>query len=283
MRWALVVCVAACRFRFDPVAGDGATRSGDAPGDAPCTFGPWSTPTPIAELNTNANEQSPNVTPDELTIYFYSDRGTKNDLYRADRPSTDVQFGPAMRIAVNTPDGNLDPQLAADGTRLYFTSYNATTGSTLEVSTVTGMTYTTATPVPGVGSDGFGAWVSNDELEILVSGTTMLDRYTRASTSDTWTPMGTVTELGQAGYATLSADELEIYFETDRLGHAEIFTATRATRDGTFEPPVRVDVLDDPVQISGDPDLSRDGRTIRFDRGAPPNQIDLAQSTRECQ
>lgn len=88
-------------------------------------------PRPITELNTEANDQTPSLSPDELTIYFASDRGGmgssgKSDIWTSTRPDTASPFGAAVALAnVNSADDELDVSLSRDGSELFFSSDRA--------------------------------------------------------------------------------------------------------------------------------------------------------------
>jgi hypothetical protein len=86
----------------------------------------FSSPAPLEEINTNANEGRAVLSNDGLTIIFASDReggqGTQ-DLWMATRETSDARFAPAVNlVALNSPALDQDPFLSADGTELLFAS-----------------------------------------------------------------------------------------------------------------------------------------------------------------
>jgi Tol biopolymer transport system component len=86
--------------------------------DADGSFG---TPQPVAELNTAAVDQMPNVRSDGMEIVFASSRGGNMDIWTA---TFDVVTGlwntPVPVSAVNTAEPETRPSLSGDGKRLYF-------------------------------------------------------------------------------------------------------------------------------------------------------------------
>lgn len=88
-------------------------------------FGPGE---PVAELNTSAADQQPNVRRDGLEIVFSSNRdGAGQDVFVASRKSTRKPFGEvrnlSAELALPTVDGNeTRASLSWDGRRLYYGS-----------------------------------------------------------------------------------------------------------------------------------------------------------------
>ena len=78
-------------------------------------------------VNTVSNEEAPVVSPDELTLYFASDRtdlGAKGglDVMTATRTSTTQAFGNVTNVGeLNTQENELPSWISADGCRLYMT------------------------------------------------------------------------------------------------------------------------------------------------------------------
>lgn len=75
----------------------------------------WSTPVVLTELNTSASDADPVLSPDGLTIYFFSTRTVDADLYVATRTSTSVPFSTPVSIdELNTAGSESDPWVSTD-------------------------------------------------------------------------------------------------------------------------------------------------------------------------
>jgi hypothetical protein len=85
--------------------------------DEPMNLGP--------NVNSGANEWSPSISTDGLTLVFsrYSGGGS---LWATTRRSTNDDWGPAVRLPLDPPTGWLHgPTLSPDGSTLYFEAYSA--------------------------------------------------------------------------------------------------------------------------------------------------------------
>jgi Tol biopolymer transport system component len=201
-------------------------------------------------LNTADDEGSPSFSPDELTVYFFSNRqspgSADNDAYVATRATRDSAFGIAAPFAViNSGADERGGYLAADQLSLF---YHSSGGASYDLY-VTTRANTGAVfdpPVP------LGAGVNTDAIEsdpyITPDGETLYfgrDDGTaggifRASAGPTG--FGTATAVSElngayAGSPVLSADGTTIFFISDRaggVGGVDIWTATRAAATGTF-------------------------------------------------
>jgi WD40 repeat protein len=93
------------------------------------TFGDWSTPFPVASLNTDSNDMYAVLSKDELTVYFTSDRqGTigMEDLWYATRDSADAAWGPAQNMSgINSVATDSLPMLSYDEHVMFFQSTRA--------------------------------------------------------------------------------------------------------------------------------------------------------------
>ena len=83
--------------------------------------GTFGTPQAVAELNTAAVDQMPNVSRDGTEIVFASSRGGNMDIWTAtfDR-SSGLWTSPVPVAAVNTSEPETRPSMSGDGKRLYF-------------------------------------------------------------------------------------------------------------------------------------------------------------------
>ena len=90
------------------------------------TFGDWSTPVSVAELNTDSNDMYAVLTRDELTVYFASNRSGfgGDDLWYATRPSVDSLWGTPhnMGPTINSSANDSLPFLSANEHIMYFHS-----------------------------------------------------------------------------------------------------------------------------------------------------------------
>jgi hypothetical protein len=90
--------------------------------------GGFMAPTPVTELNTANSELSPAVTPDDLTIFFASDRTDgraqgQYDIWMGTRSSTAEMFSSVRDVGeVNSPALELPTFITRDGCTLYFSS-----------------------------------------------------------------------------------------------------------------------------------------------------------------
>jgi Tol biopolymer transport system component len=88
---------------------------------------PFEPPTPISELNTEAQDGHPNLRRDGLEIFFFSTRtGTfgAQDIYSATRESTFSPWSTPVNLGpnVNSSFAETRPSLSWEGTELYFGS-----------------------------------------------------------------------------------------------------------------------------------------------------------------
>ena len=101
----------------------------------PTTESEWGTPTNLGSVvNSTADERSPCISSDGLSLYFASNRpggsGTL-DLWVSTRADVDSPWTAAVNLgpAVNSGDDDADPSLSADGLTLFFASWGRPGGS----------------------------------------------------------------------------------------------------------------------------------------------------------
>lgn len=282
------------RVAFDTIASDaGDAQSGDGPSDgatATCTsWSAWTTPQRIIELVSNSLDSGPALHPDGRTLVFHSSVAGNTDLYISTRTGSSWSSPQALPIndAFQNDDG---AAWDAAGTTLYFTSDRITTGTLLS-SAYTGGTFAPPAIVPGFATRvAVGAALSHDGNELYYVDTTMLDidilRAPKDPFSGQWglgVAVFGVESTGADGWVTLSADDLEMYFESDRTGNAEIYVATRPARSMPWGNVALAPGLIDATSADGDPELSLDGTLMLFgsDRIAG-SALDIYFATRTC-
>ena len=88
--------------------------------DVSAAFG---TPVLVAGINDTGNNGEGRLSADELTIYFYSDRGGNNNVYTATRASRTDAFGtPQALTSVNTNSADGWPSISSTGLDLFLES-----------------------------------------------------------------------------------------------------------------------------------------------------------------
>ena len=89
---------------------------------------PWGMPVNLGEtVNSTSSDYYPGVSPDGLSLYFYSWRdGTMgvSDIWVTTRDSTEANWGPPRHLLgpVNSSSEDRDPSVSADGLTLYFST-----------------------------------------------------------------------------------------------------------------------------------------------------------------
>jgi hypothetical protein len=147
MKWAMgMVLLAAC----GSVSND--DKIDAKPADAPIDAAPDSTtrrcdpnkpfdaPVALDDVNTTSNEGGASLSPNELTMYFYSNRtgvGSvgMHDIYVTTRASLTSAFEtPGVLANVNTANQEEWPSVTADGLFLYIDTYSGPTNWDIEVA-----------------------------------------------------------------------------------------------------------------------------------------------------
>ena len=192
-----------------------------------------------------SGDGTPCISSDGLELYFYSSRPGGlggRDLWSASRSSIDGTFSAALPLAVlNGSNDDNFPWLSADGLTLLFNSTRSGTYD-LYIATRTkpGGDFSPPSSVPGVNGSSTReerAALSNDGLTIYF----VSDRSGGVGGKDIW--MGTRTSA-QGTFASftnlkalnstltdmdvsLSRDEAEIVFVSNRVGDSRIYRSTR--------------------------------------------------------
>ncbi len=202
-------------------------------------------------INTPFGEGSPKISPDGLELYFHSSRpggSGGNDLWVTRRPSLDAPWGPVSNLGpvVNSAADEGAPTISADGLELYFHDWGTHR------------------------ADGVG----NADIWM-----------TRRDTKDSpWQPpvnLGlSVNSVENEATPEISADGLELYFESERpggFGSDDIWVSRRASTDAPWGPPENLGPEINTAEWEHCPNLSTDGLTLFFDVRIPG---DLAVSRR---
>src|SRR5262249_42316269 len=83
-------------------------------------------PTPMTAQNSTSFDFDPDISRDELTLWFGSNRFGTGHIWVATRSSTLADFSvPSLASGVNSSDDDGQPFVTADGAELWFTSTRA--------------------------------------------------------------------------------------------------------------------------------------------------------------
>ena len=194
----------------------------------PAKSSPFSAPIAISSVNTSLMEWGPDISADDLSLYFARGTNWNGDIWIASRASALDPFGAPQAVAeVNTSDGEAGPNISDDGLTLYFSSNRLTGREDLFYATR-----------PDVNSP-FGAAIAISELN-----------------------------TAQQDYSpSISTDGLTLYYvfrDDDSGTPQEIWSASRPDLLSPFGTPNRVEELYIAGVDTWGPDISYDGKTIYF-------------------
>lgn len=246
----------------------------------------------LAAVNGSSTERDPFASVDELTLYFYTNRGGTvggADVYMATRSNTSQNFGGVTRFASASTDASESKMsMTDDGLYLVVTSNKNGTNGTDDLLDATrtatsqpfssplGRTYTA---LEGTALEELDGFVTPDGLDLYLAQTILgfqhIMHATRTSRGMTFGSPVMVTEIDSGvGDAdpTVSADGRVILYSSNRTDagkqSSNIWYATRADPTGVFGTPHPVpDINSD--SADGDAWLSHDGCRMYFstDRG----------------
>jgi ketosteroid isomerase-like protein len=190
-------------------------------------------------INSEKSEGSPRVSADGLELYFNSNRpgGIGGaDIWVSTRLTPDAEWGEAVNLGpiVNSPANEIAPTISADGLELYFSDYWANRPGGIGKSDIWVTKRRTKT----------SEWGEPVNLGPLVN-----------------TPAEEITP-------EISADGLELYFETDRpggLGSDDLWVAKRATRSDDWGAPVWLGEMINGEGMDHCPNITSDGLTLFYD------------------
>jgi len=248
---------------------------------------------PVDGVNTVDGDENPSISPDELTMYFASNRaspGTADyDIYAAQRTDRDAAFGAPVRLtSVSSGADDRAPAISADGLTLFLHSSRNTANSyDLFAATRASVATDFGTPV-ALGAD-INATAIEESPAITADGHALYFERSTTTSSMFRATLGAagfgspvaLSELGDAFSPAISSDELTIYFASSRSGNNEIWRATRASTAQPFAAPILVEELASPSQ-DFPTSISPDGCRIYFwsGRSGGTGDFDIWQATR---
>lgn len=285
-----VVLVGGCGEVADPnklpdaPLSDGAAADADidAPIDAPAPrcdpTKPFGAPMLVTELNSIANDSTPWLAADELTVYFASSRtgGVGGfDIYVSTRADRTAAWGtPAIVAGVNTTSNESRPTLTGDGLTMY--AERETVGGpprdiVVATRATTSESFSALSPVAVLNDADIDAspFVLADHSALYMvsrrggANNVQIYRATRQNNSFTAPALVTGTMLDvfdEHSSVALTPDELTLYFGSDRAGgagNADVWLATRSSLAVGFGAPTPVTQIngtsgDTPYWVSAD-------------------------------
>jgi len=211
------------------------------------TMATWSTPVLVAAASTSADETTPEITGDGLTLSFASSRAGGAglyDLYEVTRPTRASAWSAPSRIVelASTAD-EFAGSLAPDRLTFVFSSSRSSGNSGGDIYLATRATTASAwappTPIAAINStaDDSAPWLSGDGRTLLLSttraggqGAQDVWMAERSSTAAAWTAPIAITELNGPDYDSdpwLSPDRRTIVYSRLEGAFRNIFIATR--------------------------------------------------------
>lgn len=222
--------------------------------------GAWDTPTPIAEINSEADELGPEVSSDGERLFFYSDRegGLGGfDLWVSARQADGRWSAPSnLGPEVNTRDNEYGPALAPDGTQLVWATNRPRADER-------------AAP----GADAWSATLRERRARHDY------DLYSADLNGVKTSAVRAILELNTAddeGSPAFSPAGDFLYFASDRAGGLGGYDLLRSRiRGSRFDPAVGLDPAVNSPSNELDPTLSSDGFRLLFssDRSQPRERV----------
>jgi OOP family OmpA-OmpF porin len=257
---------------------------------------PFGSPVALATINTAASEESPVLTPDELTMYFSSTRtGTVGgyDVFVATRDTTEVAFGSVMPVpGLNTAGAQRVPQVTADGLNLYALTggspdYQISVAQRSDPGAAFGPLAVVAT-INSASNDEPGSVLPDHSALYFDSnrGGNGYDLYraprAAAQFSNPLPISGDALNTPDHEAAPIvTPDELTLFFASNRsggIGDFDIYMTTRTSTANGFGAPTNLQVLNSPgLDIPSW--VSADGCVLYLTRG-PVGAYDIYVATR---
>lgn len=245
----------------------------------------WSDPQPIDSVNTDRDELGPELSPDGLRLYFYSDRdgGVGGyDIWVAERASTESDWTSPRNLgpAINTPANEYGPALAPDGGHLWFASNRARSNEPADASAPAWQ----ATLRERRARHDYDIYVS-----ARVVGDAAATSTPETASDDGWATAHIVTALQTAfddGSPAISPAGDFLYFASDRPGGAGGYDLyrVRLAPDGSIaaaDGPPSIEPLGPAVNSSHnelDPGLASEGFRLYFSSDRPRSKADAPTS-----
>lgn len=276
---------------------------------ASARYSEWSPPVNLGpNVNSPFDESTPALSPDGLSLYFYSNRpgglGGSLDLWVSRRASPDAPWGAAENLGptVNSSVAEAAPYVSRDGHQLFFVSTRPGGFGAFDVMVSwrahTHDDFAWETPAnvgPPLNTEMFEGGMTIHGPEFYFSRgldvTSTHDLYLSRMRGDAFTPPEVVAELSSAAderRPSIRFDGREIFFNSNRPGGqglADIWTSTRAGNGAPWSTPANVGPGMNSGSVDVTPSLSDDGTTLVFASNRPGGSgaLDLYYVTRSIE
>ena len=190
----------------------------------------WGAPMPLGTLNSTVTEESPRLTPDDLTLYF----GRGGEIYKAIRNGpTDPWMAPTPVGPLNTPAYEKWAAVCSNGYVIVARSTTAT-GNDLFEGTVTAGAPTAVTQLNSAQNEQ-GTMLTSDCLGVYYQssrdGNFNIYTATRNNLNASWTNPTKLSDFNTTTYAEedawISSDQRTFIFSSNMSGTRDVYISTR--------------------------------------------------------
>jgi hypothetical protein len=191
----------------------------------------WGAPTALTVLNSTVDEESPRLSPDDLTLYF----GRNGDIYRSTRTAVGNPWSAAQAVAAfNTGAYEKWAVACASGYAMVSRAVTNEGQNIFEGDLSTGVD--TAVPQLNSNKAEQGLFLSNDCLRVYFQSNRTNDQFdiylaTRVTTNAAWSNPTVLADFNTAGSSEedpwISNDQRTFAFTSNSGGNKDVYISTR--------------------------------------------------------
>jgi hypothetical protein len=195
------------------------------------TSSQWSNPAPVTVLNTTADEESPRLADNDLTMYF----GRGGDIFKATRAAIGMPWEDVQAVtALNTTAYEKWGVVCSNGYAMVSRAV-ANQGQDIFEGTITAGTNTSVAVLNSVAAEQ-GIFLTPDCLRVYYQSNRDNNQFniymsTRNTTQSPWSNPTTMTDFNTATFSEedpwLSADERTFVYCNNSSGNKDLYISTR--------------------------------------------------------